>query len=221
MLCAGEPPRAVIPVVLVRVCLADAHQLPVVVITVFPVQHRVTERVTQQLPGGTVARALLIRTEVTLRFPVQAVRGGAVCQTVVVIVLLCRFTVHRAVAEAVRRIIVPPGQNTLILAADKLSDDAVVVALRPAVKTGLLHQPVQCIIRKGHAAVVLVDQPGDAPGRIVTEVWSVAYSGGEILAKNRRGRNPYLRTKTSDAEIVLWVYTGMKTIGSSRRYNSK
>lgn len=53
----------------------DVYKLSVVVKTVFPVQHRVTERVAQQLPGGTVERVLLISAGGSLFLPVQAVAG--------------------------------------------------------------------------------------------------------------------------------------------------
>lgn len=57
---ADKPPCAVIAVVFLLMHAKDADKLPVVVKTVFPVQHWVTGRVAQQLPGGTVERVLLI-----------------------------------------------------------------------------------------------------------------------------------------------------------------
>ncbi|EMW36279.1 hypothetical protein EC2845350_0774, partial [Escherichia coli 2845350] len=54
-----------------------------------------------------------------------------------------RFPLHGAVREAVCFVIVPVGDQPLILAADKFAGQVVVITLCAAVKAGFLYQPVE------------------------------------------------------------------------------
>lgn len=74
-----------------------------------------------------------------------------VCQPATFVILppLCGFTLHGAVREAVCFVIVPVGDQTLILAADKFAGQVVVITLCAAVKAGFLYQPVKYIVTEG------------------------------------------------------------------------
>ncbi|EFA5242665.1 hypothetical protein EYX62_23865, partial [Escherichia coli] len=72
------------------------------------------------------------------RHPVPFADMADVCQPATFVILppLCGFTLHGAVREAVCFVIVPVGDQTLILAADKFAGQVVVITLCAAVKAG-------------------------------------------------------------------------------------
>ena len=110
--------------------------------------------------------------------PVADVAGFSQPALFAVAPLLCRFTVHGAPRQAVRRIVMPQGDEAFILAADKLPGEAVPVALRSAVKARFLRQPVQQVVGKGGAGAVLINKPGDASGGVVFHPPRQAAGGG-------------------------------------------
>ncbi|GDS97283.1 hypothetical protein BvCmsOUNP045_01248 [Escherichia coli] len=85
----------------------------------------------------------------------------------VILPLLCRFAVHRAVSDTVRFVVVPEGDKPLIFTLREFSGQVIVVTLRPPVKAALLYQPVKRIVGKLTPAAVLVGQRGDASGKVV------------------------------------------------------
>ncbi len=85
----------------------------------------------------------------------------------IILPLLCRFAVHRAVRDAVRFVVVPEGDKPLIFTLREFSGQVIVVTLRPPVKAALLYQPVQRIVGKLTSAAVLVSQRGDTSGSII------------------------------------------------------
>ena len=92
-----------------------------------------------------------------------------VCQPAVAIILplLCRFAVHRAVSDTVRFIVVPEDDKSLILTLCEFSGQVIMITLRPPVKAALLYQPVQRIVTEDAVAAVLVGQADDTSGSIV------------------------------------------------------
>ncbi len=74
------------------------------------------------------------------RHPVPFADMADVCQPAAFVILppLCGFAIHGAVREAVCFVIVPVGDQPLILAADKFAGQVVVITLCAAVKAGLL-----------------------------------------------------------------------------------
>ena len=92
-----------------------------------------------------------------------------VCQPAVAIILplLCRFAVHRAVSDTVRFIVVPEGDKSLILTLCEFSCQVIMITLRPPVKAALLYQAVQRIVTEITVAAVLVSQTDDTSGNIV------------------------------------------------------
>ncbi|TWP61422.1 hypothetical protein FRA28_21180, partial [Escherichia coli] len=85
------------------------------------------------------------------RHPVPFADMADVCQPAafVILPLLCGFAIHGAVREAVCFVIVPVGDQPLILAADKFAGQVVVITLCAAVKAGFLYQPVEYIVTEG------------------------------------------------------------------------
>ncbi len=117
------------------------------------------------LPG----QAALIIITVMHRHLMAFAQVADFCQPAVLVVLplLCRFAVHRAVSEAVRFVVVPEGDKPLIFTLREFSGQVIVVTLRPPVKAALLYQPVKRIVGKLTPAAVLVGQRGDASGKVV------------------------------------------------------
>ncbi len=66
----------------------------------------------------------------------------------VILPLLCRFAVHRAVSDTVRFIVVPEDDKPLIFTLREFSGQVITVTLRPPVKAALLYQAVQRIVGK-------------------------------------------------------------------------
>ena len=115
--------------------------------------------------------------------PVAEVTGFGQPAASVVLPLFCRFVVHGAVRQAVRFIVVPLGDEAFILTADKLSGGAVVITLRPAVKTCFLRQPVQQVVSKGGASPVLINKPGDATCRVILHLpLQTAFGGADRVS---------------------------------------
>ncbi|GDD78487.1 hypothetical protein HmCmsJML217_03981 [Escherichia coli] len=85
----------------------------------------------------------------------------------IILPLLCRFAVHRAVSEAVRFVVVPEGDKPLIFTLREFSGQVIMITLRPPVKAALLHQPVQCVVTEGAVTAVLVGQRGDTSCRVI------------------------------------------------------
>lgn len=56
----------------------------------------------------------------------------------IILPLLCRVVVHRPVCDAVRRIVVPEGDKSLVFTLREFSGQVIVVTLCPAVKAALL-----------------------------------------------------------------------------------
>ncbi|CAM8075122.1 hypothetical protein ESCOCP321M_24345 [Escherichia coli] len=103
------------------------------------------------------------------RHPVAFAEMADACQPAafVILPLLCRFTIHRSLCDAVCFVIVPVGDQPLILAADKFAGQVVVITLCAAVKAGFLYQPVKYIVTEGGVAAVFTGQADDPPGSIV------------------------------------------------------
>ncbi|CAM8548496.1 Secreted protein [Escherichia coli] len=103
------------------------------------------------------------------RHPVPFADMADVCQPAAFVILppLCGFAIHGAVREAVCFVIVPVGDQPLILAADKFAGQVVVITLCAAVKAGFLYQPVEYIVTEGGVAAVFTGQADDPSGSIV------------------------------------------------------
>ncbi|GCW89858.1 hypothetical protein C4A01_02896 [Escherichia coli] len=103
------------------------------------------------------------------RHPVPFAEMADACQPAAFVILppLCGFAIHGALREAVCFVIVPVGDQPLILAADKFAGQVVVVTLCAAVKAGFLYQPVEYIVTEGGVAAVFVCQADDPSCSIV------------------------------------------------------
>ncbi|CAM6619270.1 Secreted protein [Escherichia coli] len=124
-------------------------------------------RVLHRLPFA--GQAALIVVAVVDSDTVAFAQVADVCQPAVVIILplLCRFAVHRAVSDTVRFIVVPEGDKPLIFTLREFSGQVIIITLRPPVKAALLYQPVQRIVAEVAVAAVLVSQTDDTSGSIV------------------------------------------------------
>ncbi len=69
--------------------------------------------------------------------------------------------------DAVRRIVVPEGDKSLVFTLREFSGQVILVTLRPAIKAALLRQPVHRVIQERGLAAVLISQRGDAPGGVI------------------------------------------------------
>ncbi|CTS43975.1 hypothetical protein BvCmsG79A_01774 [Escherichia coli] len=85
----------------------------------------------------------------------------------IILPLLRRVAVHRPVRDAVRRIVVPEGDKSLVFTLREFSGQVILVTLRPAIKAALLRQPVHRVIQERGLAAVLISQRGDAPGGVI------------------------------------------------------
>ena len=114
-------------------------------------------------------QAAFLIISVIHRHPVPFADMADVCQpaTFVIPPPLCGFTLHGAVREAVCFVIVPVGDQPLILAADKFAGQVVVITLCAAVKAGFLYQPVEYIVTEGGVAAVFTGQADAPSGSIV------------------------------------------------------
>ncbi|CAM6610921.1 hypothetical protein ESCOCK372M_22405 [Escherichia coli] len=130
-------------------------------------QHLPRLRVLHRLPFARQAAFIVVA--VVDRHTVAFADMADFCQPAVLIILplLRRVAVHRPVRDAVRRIVMPEGDKSLVFTVDKLPCGAVPVTLRPAVKAALLRQPVHRVIPERGLAAVLVGQHGDAPGSVI------------------------------------------------------
>ena len=130
-------------------------------------QHLPRLRVLHRLPFARQAAFIVVA--VVDRHTVAFADMADFCQPAVLIILplLRRVAVHRPVRDAVRRIVMPEGDKSLVFTVDKLPCGAVPVTLRPAVKAALLRQPVHRVIPERGLAAVLVGQHGDAPGGVI------------------------------------------------------
>ncbi len=117
------------------------------------------------LPG----QAALIIITVMHRHLMAFAQVADVCQPTVAVILplLCRFTVHRAVSDTVRFVVVPEGDKSLILTLCEFSGQVIMITLRPPVKAALLYQAVQRIVAEVAVTAVLVGQADDTSGSIV------------------------------------------------------